>query len=231
MNIGGKTAPTYEELDKIPDEFDFIEVYTEIDHVEDEESLKNSIEALNNSDYNPVSIHIPHIVKDEDLMPDWRTYLEKIDRMAEKFDALTVFDSMYIPQTHYAGTEQEFTPESDFAFENKAGTSSEMIHNTILDNPNTVNDYGFVFDTAHIYVAHPSNYKEKTREFSDHPQTELIHFNDAVPQQDGLTFTEGDMDAQETYEIIAESDFDGTMILELMPTDQKAALEKVKNWG
>lgn len=230
MNLAGKTAPTYEELGKIPDEFDYIEVYTEREHVEDEKSLRDSIDTLKNSDYEPVSVHIPHIVKNDDLMPDWQKYLENTDKIAEEFDALTVFDSPYTPQTHYAGTEDDFDPESDLAFEHQAGISCEAIRNNILNNPNTDEDYGFVFDTAHIFVATPSSYKEKTEEYANHPQTELIHFNDAVPQQDGKTFSEGDMDTQEIYGIIAESDFEGSVILEFMPEDQEEALDKVKEW-
>lgn len=230
MNIGGKSAPTYGELDKIPDEFDYIEVYTKRKHVEDEEALKNSINTLKNSEYEPVSVHIPRIVKDEEIMADWQKYLKNTDKMAEELDALMVFDSPYIPQTHYAGTENDFNPDSDFALEHQAGISCEAIRNNILDSPNTNEDYGFVFDTAHIFVATPSSYKEKTEEYANHMQTELIHFNDAVPQQDGKPFSEGDMEAQEIYEIIAESDFDGSVILEFMPEDQEEALEKVKEW-
>ena len=55
-------------------------------------------------------------------------------------------------------------------------------------------------------------------------QIELVHVCDSTPTQDGLAFGEGDIDLVATARLL-DRQFEGTVVLEVMPDHQRAALE------
>jgi sugar phosphate isomerase/epimerase len=76
------------------------------------------------------------------------------------------------------------------------------------------------------------NYIEEIKrileEYGD--QINLIHLCDSTKEKDGLAFGKGEMDMEKTAQVIDNSEFEGTLVLEVMPKDQKEAREKLEEY-
>lgn len=213
MIIAGKCPPEPEELRAAADRgFDGIELYLERKHLDE---LEASIEAVENSEVEVESIHTPHVTLEE------KEYFRKTDRLASILDAYIVFHSQYLHHVHIPELE-ELEMEADHGYENNPGASKRILESLILQP-----GHDLVLDTAHLFMA-TENYLQAIRELLDeHPeQIKLIHLCDSTRRKDGLPFGEGEMDMEKLCKVIDESEFDGELVLEVMPEDQEDALDK-----
>jgi sugar phosphate isomerase/epimerase len=148
----------------------------------------------------------------------------KADRLAEKLGAYLVFHSQYLHHIHIPDLE-DLPIKSPHGFENNPGISIHQLEKTVLDRTNELGQ-----DTAHLYVATENfqNYLDKLLKHAEN--IEVIHLCDSTSMKDGLAFGKGSIDMRETVRKIKDSDFNGKVVLEVMPKDQEEALEKWKDF-
>jgi len=218
MKVIGKCPPETEELKKAEERgFDKVELYTDRKHFD---QIEKTIKTVKNSDVEVVSVHTPHVHIDDDMAYFWLA-----DYLCRKLDAYLVFHSQYIHHTHIPRLE-ELNVESDYGYEDNPGCSLRHVEENILKK-----GHEMVLDTAHFYMAE-ENYIEKIEYILDNysDQISLIHLCDSTLSDDGLAFGEGDMDMEKVSEVIDDSDFDGILVLEVMPEHQEAAREKFESY-
>jgi len=142
------------------------------------------------------------------------------DKLAEELDAYLVFHSQYLHHTHIPELEN-LEIKSEYGYENNPGASKNILQNAIINE-----GYELVLDTAHFYLGdHSPKDLEKFLE-RNIDQINVIHLCDSSNTEDGLGFGEGVMDMEEICQIIYNSDFDGIIVLEVMPDYQEDALRK-----
>lgn len=80
-------------------------------------------------------------------------------------------------------------------------------------------------------MATPENYIDEIRQFlnSYTDRINLIHLCDATTTEDGLAFGDGDMDMEKVSEMIY-GNFDGILVLEVMPEHQADARKKLEQY-
>lgn len=213
MIIAGKCPPEPEELEYAKGRgFDYVELYLEKRHVND---LEGSIRAVEESEVEAVSIHTPHSTLDE------KEDFEKAGDMAEELDAFLVFHSQYLHHVHIPKLEG-LDISCEYGYENNPGVSKRLLEALILEN-----GHELVLDTAHFFMAE-ENYMQETEELLESygEQIPVIHLCDSSRQKDGLAFGEGEMDMESLCRVIEGSDFDGILVLEVMPDHQEDALAR-----
>lgn len=212
MILAGKCPPEKEELEEAKERgFENVELYLEKKHLN---KLRETLEIVKDADIEVVSVHTPHVHLDE------KGVLVLADMLADELDAYLVFHSQYLHHTHIPQLEK-LDIESDYGYENNPGASKTILQNAILDR-----DRDLVLDTAHFYLGdHSSEHFESFLE-KNQGQINLIHLCDSSKTKDGLGFGEGEMDMRRYCEIIDSSDFDGILVLEVMPEHQRDAKEK-----
>lgn len=213
MIVAGKCPPEPEELEKAAERgFDNIELYLEKKHLDE---FEETVENCRNAGVEVVSVHTPHVSMKE------RDYLRKADKLSQKFDAFLVVHSQFFHHVHIPDLE-EIGFNERYGYENNPGNSLHHLKKTIINQGHCM-----VLDTAHFFMS-TENFQEEFRsvlqKWSD--QIGLIHLCDSTELEDGLGFGEGQMDMQETIRKLEASEFDGIVVLEVMPGDQKDALEK-----
>lgn len=219
LQLSGKFRPTDEEQrERISNsDFETAELYLEPSDLEDLSEVK---EGIDEADVDVSVVHTPHVTKEE------IEYLKKTDQLAVENDAYMVFHSKYIPPNEVSDVEDEINFEADYGHENQSGTSKRHLEATIFEP-----GHDFVLDTAHIYCA-TEDYLETTEglleDYSD--RTGVVHLCDSLRDEDGLAFDHGEMDIEATYQVIADSDYEGPVTLEVDGEYQEDALEKVMDW-
>ena len=217
MEIVGKCPPEKEELGKMEDRgFEKIELYTERKHFD---NIEDTLKTVKNSDLEIVSVHTPHVHIDDD-----KAYFWLADYFCNKLDAYLVFHSQYLHHTHIPRIE-EMDIKSNYGYENNPGISRSYLENCILKK-----GHEMVLDTAHLFMAEEDFYEELEHILEAYDsQIDVMHICDSTKTDDGLAFGEGEMDMERTAEIIADSEFDGILVLEVMPRDQEDALDIVND--
>ena len=218
MIVAGKCPPETEELRETYEKgFDYTELYLEKNHLED---LEDTVETVRDADIEVVSIHTPHVHPDQDT-----EYFLKAGELADKLDAYLVFHSKYFHHTHITQLE-ELDIKSEYGYENNPGISKTHLEEMILKK-----DHELVIDTAHYFMATPENYLDEIRQllnrYSD--RINLIHLCDSKTTEDGLAFGDGEMDMKKVSDMIYEN-FDGILVLEVMPEHQEDAREKLQKY-
>lgn len=217
MIIAGKCPPEKEELKAAKNRgFDDVELYLEKEHID---SYHKSLQTCQEADVNIVSVHTPHAYADE------KGYFEGAGHLARELDADVVFHSKHV--LHFNIPELEkMDIAADYGYENNPGVSAFAIKNLILGR-----GHQLVLDTAHLFIGE-EDFVEALKHFLNDltDQIQLIHLCDSTHTKDGLGFGEGDMDMERTCKIIVESDYDGIVVLEVMPEQQENALRKWKSF-
>ena len=91
--------------------------------------------------------------------------------------------------------------------------------------------FDLVLDTAHYYIGEENFQEEFGNLLNNHTeQIKVVHLCDSSLTLDGLAFGEGDIDIEKTVKTLTNSDFDGYVVLEVMPEHQKDALEKFNDY-
>lgn len=216
MIVAGKCPPEKEELEAAAERgFDSVELYLEKDHLE---MFEKSLREAENADVEVVSIHTPHVHLEN------HGYIVLADQLAQELDAYLVLHSQYFHHTHIPKLEQ-LEINSDYGYENNPGVAQTFLENGIIRK-----DHELVLDTAHFYLG-DHNYTDLDSFLRRHlEQINVIHLCDSSGSQDGLAFGEGEMEMQETCQVICDSGFNGILVLEVMPEDQRDALEKWKSY-
>lgn len=213
MLIAGKSPPEPDALAAAADRgFEVVELYLEKDHLESVEKCAAHVEA---SDVGAVSVHTPHVSLAE------REYLHRTDRLAVALDAYVVFHSCYLNHVDTPELE-ELDLSAAYGYENKTGVSVRHLRHMILEP-----GHDLVLDVAHLFMAEAdylTGIEYLLTEYGD--RIGLLHLCDSTPIQDGLKFGTGDIDIRAISRLI-DRHFDGTVVLEVMPADQRAALETV----
>jgi sugar phosphate isomerase/epimerase len=216
MDFVGKCPPDSESLRNAADRgFNTVELYLTPSTLTDVSSV---VDTVASSPVTVTSVHTPHVI------PDNQSVFIKTDRLASELNAYLVVHSQYAHHSHVPEFEQmEFT--SNYGYENNPGASPYHIRNMILEQ-----GHELVLDTAHLYMATDS-YRQAIKSLltSYTDQIQIIHLNDSTPIEDGLAFGSGDVGLRETTRLLTEH-FDGDTVLEVMPVDQRFALEKVTEW-
>ena len=211
MLVAGKCPPESDALAAAADRgFEAVELYLERDHLE---SVEETVETVADSDVRVVSAHTPHVPLEE------HEYLHRTDRLAAAFDAYVVFHSCYINHVDTPDVEK-LDLQSPYGYENKTGVSARHLRYMLL-RPG----HELVLDVAHLFMAERDYLGELEgflQTYGD--QIELVHVCDSTPTQDGLAFGEGDIDLVATARLL-DRQFEGTVVLEVMPDHQRAALE------
>jgi sugar phosphate isomerase/epimerase len=215
MRLVGKSSPRQEEIRGVEGAgFDGMEVYLEREHLD---TYERSCEALRETDLDIVSVHTPHVAKEE------QGYIEDASRLAAEFDARLVFHSslIHVRDALEMGEGLEY---EDVAYENDFGYSRPAVENLILEQ-----GYDLVLDSAHLYVASDSFYDdfEALLEEASH-----VHLCDATVTRDGLPLEEGEIDVERMVTLLEGSsyvDADRPVVLEVMPPHQKAGKKLVED--
>lgn len=209
--IAGKCSPEPDVLAAADDRgFDTVELYLEKQHLE---TVTEALETVEASNMDVVSVHTPHVPLAE------KEYLLKTDELAGALNATIVFHSRYLNHVDTPQLE-ELDLDATYGYENKTGVSVRHLEHMVLKQ-----GYDLVLDVAHLFMAEADYLGALEYLLTEYDnQIELLHLCDSTPVQDGLRFGAGDMDLRATTEVI-ERTFDGTVILEVMPADQRAALE------
>ncbi|EMA49569.1 sugar phosphate isomerase/epimerase family protein [Halococcus thailandensis] len=211
MLIAGKCPPEPDALAAAADRgFEAVELYLERHHLE---PVEETIDAVTSSDVRIVSVHTPHVPLAE------REYLDRTDRLATACDAYVVFHSRFVNHVDTADVEA-LDLRSPYGYENKTGVSARHLRHMVL-RPG----HDLVLDVAHLFMAEREYLDELESllvEYGD--RIEVIHLCDSTPVQDGLAFGAGDIDMTATARLL-DRHFEGIVVLEVMPDDQRAALE------
>ncbi|MBC5793260.1 MAG: sugar phosphate isomerase/epimerase [Nanohaloarchaea archaeon] len=216
MIVAGKCPPEKKELEETEKKgFENIELFIERKHLD---SMDKTLKNLRESSLKTVSVHTPHVTLEED------EYLKKADRLAEELNAYLVFHTGKYVHSEYEQVE-ELDFKSEHGYENQPGASIRCLENCVLNR-----DHELVLDVAHLYIAE-ENYLERTKYLLENYQEkiELIHMCDSTEINDGIAFGEGDLDTEELSKLI-KSNFNGIVVLEVMPEDQEEALKKWQSY-
>lgn len=220
LQLSGKFRPTDDEQREMISESDFenAEVYLARTDLDD---LSYTQRCIDESDVNISTVHTPHVTADE------TEYLKKADELAVKNDSYLVFDSISIPLNNISFVEDDIDFEADYGYENPAGGSRRHLESTIIEP-----GHDLVLDTAHLFCAH-ENYLEEMEDILENYSDRIgtIHFCDSVRDKDGLPLGEGEMDIETTYNKIVESDYEGSLVLEVPEIHQEEALQKCREYN
>ena len=213
MLVAGKCPPEPDALAAAADRgFEAVELYLETDHLE---SVADRVAHVEASAVEAVSVHTPHVPLAE------AEYLHRTDRLAVALDASVVFHSGHL--NHVDTPELETLDlTATYGYENKTGVSVRHLRHMILEP-----GHDLVLDVAHLFMAEAdylTAIEYLLTEYGD--RIGLVHLCDSMPVQDGLAFGAGEIDIGAVCRLV-DRHFDGTVILEVMPDDQRAALETV----
>lgn len=218
MIVAGKCPPEKEELEEAAKRgFENTELYLEKQHLDRfEETIENCKEAK----INVVSVHTPHVSKDEPR------YFNQAGKLAENLDAKLVFHSSYFHHFNIPDLEDKTDITVKYGYENNPGASKFAIQNLILGRGHQI-----VLDTAHLFIAE-EDFQFALEYFINEQaeRIEVLHLCDSTTTEDGLKFGEGEIDMENTCQKISDSDFDGILVLEVMPSNQEDALQKWKSY-
>ncbi|EMA21086.1 sugar phosphate isomerase/epimerase family protein [Haloarcula amylolytica] len=216
MNLVGKCPPTIAKLDAAADRgFDSVELHLRPSDLDD---VGATAAMVKQSPVSAASVHTLH------ARPDDPEPFRRSDALAERLDAYLVVHSQYAQHTHTT-----LLDSYDFAapcgYENNPGASQFSLANLLLDR-----GHDLVLDTAHLFMSEPAyleSLSDLLKSYGD--QIQVVHFTDGTLLNDGLPFGNGEIPLERTAEILA-SEFDGDVVLEVMPDDQADARRRVLEW-
>lgn len=214
--VAGKSSPNSNDLTAaIERGFDQIELYLGREHLDTyDETVRN----VRNAAAEVVSVHTPHVPIDT---PE---YLQAADNLADELDAYLVVHSNRIIHTHTQALE-DLGFQSDYGYENNPGVSVRHIQNMILER-----GYDLVLDLAHMFMAEAEYLDQTTKLLQDYPnQIPIVHLCDSTLTEDGLGFGKGIMEMERVVKVL-EREFEGIVVLEVMPDEQVNAKQKFERW-
>jgi len=214
--VAGKSSPNPNDLTAAVERgFDQIELYLEREHLD---TFDETVRNVRNAAVEVVSVHTPHVPIDT---PE---YLQAADDLADELDAYLVVHSNRIIHTHTTALEN-LGFQSDYGYENNPGVSVRHIQNMILDR-----GYDFVLDTAHLFMAEAEYLDQAAKLLQDYPnQIPVVHLCDSTLTEDGLGFGKGMMEMEHVVKVL-EREFEGIVVLEVMPDEQVNAKQKFERW-
>lgn len=218
MIIAGKCPPEKKELEAAKERgFENVELYLERTHLDNfEKTLENCREAK----VEVVSIHTPHVSIEE---PE---YFNKTGELAEELNAKLVFHSSHLHHVNIPELEEKTDIDAVYGYENNPGISTFAIENLILDR-----GHQLVLDTAHLFIGEEEFQSAFKHLLDNHSEKiEVMHLCDSTKTVDGLGFGKGEIDLKATCQKINNSDFNGILVLEVMPAHQEAAIQKWKTY-
>jgi sugar phosphate isomerase/epimerase len=216
IDVVGKCPPTPEELAAAAARgFGAVEIYLERSHLD---AFDRTLESIRDAPVEAVSVHTPHVPIDEPA------YFHAADRLAVALSAYLVVHSNRVVNA-FTPKLAELGFEAQHGYENNPGTSLRHLQAMILDP-----GYDLVVDTAHLFMAHADPEARLAELFEEHgDRIEVVHLCDASLTQDGLAFGTGSVDLRALSRLVMDC-FHGTVVLEVMPERQAAALAAVERW-
>jgi len=214
--VAGKALPTAESLRATAERgFDRAELHCPPWTLDD---VAETAATVRESPLTAASVHTPHVCPD-DLDP-----ILAADRLARRLETTLVVHTQHLQHTRVP-TVEALGLSADRAYENNPGASVRHLEATILDR-----GLDLVVDTAHLYMAHES-YRDRLAELLDRygDRIPVVHLTDATPREDGLPFGEGESDLPALGRLLKER-HEGTVVLEVMPDHQRAALEQFREF-
>lgn len=213
MIVAGKCPPTADELRAASERgFDAVELHLSTD---DLDAIEETTAACRAAPVDVVSVHTPHVALDE------LAYVQRANDLCERLDATLVVHSMKIPLSNLGYVLDRIDITVPHGFENSTGYSRHFLTNVLLDEGRPL-----VLDTAHLYTAE-AEYRSilETLLAADDISIPVVHCCDGTKITDGLAFGTGTMDMERVITALHEN-YDGIVVLEVMPDEQADALEK-----
>ncbi len=223
--LAGKTTPEYVNLTKaVHNGFRHMELALDKRHLNNLEITKENIQTAidelkkTNKTFEIISIHTPHINKDE------TEYLKKTQDLAKKYNAYTIFHSTNL--TIEYTIERAKTMDSDhLLIENKTTMDLKSIVHNILPY------HVMVLDIAHLYRASQNIYNDLEILISTYKnKIKLINMNDSTKQKDGLPIGDGDIDFPTIISILKKTAYTEPMIIETPPSSQAESRQKIMKY-
>ncbi|MBV0925066.1 sugar phosphate isomerase/epimerase [Halomicroarcula limicola] len=216
MHLLGKCPPDPAELASAAERgFESVELHLRSEHLED---VAATAETVGRSPVDAAAVHTLH------ARPDEERPFRRSDELARRLDALLVVHSQYALHTHVDDFEA-YDFAAPHGYENNPGASAFHLENLLL-----ARGHSLVLDTAHLYLSEADYEGALSTLLRDHgDRIPLIHLNDATRTEDGLAFGDGEMDLERTARLLDEN-YDGPVVLEVMPDAQADARRAVTEW-
>lgn len=211
MQVAGKCPPTPDALRATAERgFDAAELHLPRELLEG--GVEPLVEAVEASSLSAVSVHTPHVT------PGEHAVFREADALAVALDAYLVVHTQYGGLTHVPEFERVGF-DADYGYENPAGASVRHVKHLVLDE-----GHELVLDTAHLFMAHADYLTELEKLLRRHEDcVSVVHLTDSTVTRDGLPFGAGEMEMPTTARLVKD-EFDGTVVLEVMPDHQTDAL-------
>jgi sugar phosphate isomerase/epimerase len=212
MIVAGKCPPTADELRAASDRgFDAVELHLSTD---DLDAMEETTAVCRAAPVEVVSMHTPHVDLDE------LEYVQRANDLCERLDATLVVHSTKIPLSNIDRVLDRIDITVPHGFENSTGHSLHFVRNVLFDEGRSL-----VLDTAHLYTAEEaycSILEDLLAEYGN--SIPVVHCCDGTKLTDGLAFGTGTMDMERVMATLHEN-YDGILVLEVMPDEQEDALE------
>jgi len=214
--VAGKALPTAASMaDTVERGFERAELHCPARTLDD---LDDTVATVRASSLAVASVHTPHVGSDDlELIAD-------ADRLARRLDTTLVVHTQYLQHTRLPAVEA-LGLASDRAYENNPGASVHHLETILLDA-----GHDLVVDSAHLYMAH-EDYVERFADllarYGD--RIPVVHLTDGTLRDDGMPFGEGTVDLPAVGRVLKERHV-GTVVLEVMPDHQRAALERFREF-
>lgn len=214
--VAGKALPTAESMrDTVERGFERAELHCPPWTLDD---LADTVATVRASSLTASSVHTPHVG------PDDLELIAEADRLAQRLEATLVVHSQYLQHTHVPAVER-LDLGADRAYENNPGASVRHLETILLDA-----GHDLVVDTAHLHMAHESAADRLADLLARYGERiPVVHLTDGTLQDDGMPFGEGTLDLPAVGRVLKER-HEGSVVLEVMPDHQRAALERFREF-
>lgn len=213
MIVAGKCPPTVDELQAASERgFDAVELHLTTENLD---AMEETTAACRDAPVEIVSVHTPHV----DLTQ--LEYVQRANDLADALDATLVVHSTKIPLSN-VGVLNRIDITVPHGFENSTGHSVHFLRNVLFDEGRSL-----VLDTAHLYTAEADFFPALEHLLSEYGDSiPVVHCCDGTKTTDGLAFGTGTMDMERVISVLDEN-YDGIVVLEVMPDEQADAREMV----
>ena len=212
MIVAGKCPATADELRAASERgFDAVELHLTTD---DLDAAEETAAMCRDAPVEIVSAHTPHVDRDE------LGYVQRTNDLCERLDATLVVHSTKIPLSNVGSLLDRTDITVPHGFENSTGHSLHFLRNVLLDEGRPL-----VLDTAHLYTAEEAYCSILEDLLAEHGDSiPVVHCCDGTKIADGLAFGTGTMDMERVI-VDLQQNYDGIVVLEVMPDEQADALE------
>ena len=217
MIISGKCPPNANELKHASESgFENVELYLTTEHLDE---FQHTVDVCTDAEVNITSVHTPHV---------WRhqhKYFRLSNKLADHFNAVLVVHSSAVGLIDLNSVTDTVDFTVTHGFENGNGDSELYIQNHVFQQGRK-----FILDTAHLYtgVGKEDFYTVFEDLITTHRDSiPLIHLCDSTELREGLPFGDGEMDLERVIQLL-DQEYEGIVVLEVMPEFQAAALEKLQ---